>query len=80
VRKYLALPHRDGDELSNQELADKAYNNDLSAHDAERLKALTQHFICAGSGLSQTGVTWQLLWREYLEQYSDRYSYSRYFF
>jgi hypothetical protein len=57
----VALLHRDGDEMSNQELADKAYNNDLPAHDAERLGAQTQHFICAGSGLSQTGVTRQLL-------------------
>lgn len=48
VRKYLALLHKDSSELSNKELADKAYNNDLLEHDAERLAQLTQHFIGSG--------------------------------
>ena len=78
VRKYLALLETAGKELSNTELADKAYNNDLLEHDAERLKQLSQHFNRCGSELSKTGVTRQLLWREYLEAHPDGYSYSRY--
>jgi transposase len=78
VRKYLALLETAGKELSNAELADKAYNNDLLEHDAERLKELTQHFNHCGSELSKTGVTRQLLWHEYLQQHPDGYSYSRY--
>lgn len=78
VRKYLALLHKDRSELSNQEIADKAYNNDLLQHDADRLAQLTQHFIGSGSQLSNTGVTRQLLWQEYLNANPDGYSYSRY--
>jgi transposase len=77
VRKYLELL-KDSSESSSQELAEKAYNNDLLEHDADRLAQVMQHFICCGSELSQTGVTRQLLWREYLEQHPDGYSYSRY--
>lgn len=80
VRKYLALLETPGRELSNTELADKAYNNDLLEHDAERLNQLSQHFSNYGSELSKTGVTRQLLWREYLGQHPDGYSYSRYCF
>jgi transposase len=78
VRKYLALLHKDRNELSNKEIADKAYNNDLLQHDADRLAQLTQHFIGSGCELSNTGVTRQLLWQEYLNANPDGYSYSRY--
>lgn len=78
VRKYLVLLHNDSRELSNKELADKAYNNDLLEHDADRLTQLTQHFICCASELSGTGVNRQLLWQEYLARHPDGYSYSRY--
>src|SRR5688572_3917794 len=46
VRKYLAmlLPADDSTELSNQDLADKAYNNDQLEHDAIRIEQLAQHF------------------------------------
>jgi len=80
VRKYLALLDSGSEELSNKELADKAYNNDLLEHDADRLEQLIQHFIHCGSELSKTGVTRQLLWQEYLVQHPDGYSYSRYCF
>ncbi|MEJ7625591.1 MAG: IS21 family transposase [Ferruginibacter sp.] len=82
VRKYLALlsvtPSDVNIELSNGELADKAYNNDLLEHDAVRLQQLSQHFLNCQSELSKTGVTRQLLWQEYLSLHSDGYSYSRY--
>lgn len=77
VRKYLSLLNRDKN-LSDSELADKAYSNDLLELDAERLRQLTAHFSTAGAELSKTGVTRQLLWQEYLAKHSDGYSYSRY--
>ena len=77
VRKYLALLDI-AEELSNTELVDKAYNNNLLEHDTERLKQLSQYFSSSGSELSKTGVTFQLLWQEYLVLHPDGYSYSRY--
>jgi len=77
VRKYLLLLS-DDERLSDPELADKAYSNDMLALDAERLRQVTVHFSNAGSELSKTGVTRQLLWREYLNEHPDGYSYSRY--
>ncbi len=77
VRKYLSLLGREK-ELSDRELVDKAYCNDMLQRDAERLKQLTIHFKTAGTELSKTGVTRQLLWQEYINNYPDGYSYSRY--
>lgn len=77
VRKYLALLNSDK-ELSDSDLADKAYSNDMLQHDAERLNQLTMHFSTAGTELSKTGVTRQLLWQEYSQKHPDGYSYSRY--
>lgn len=79
VRKYLSLLNTE-ENLSDSELAQKAYSNDLLALDAERLRQLTTHFSQAGSELSKTGVTRQLLWNEYLNNHPDGYSYSRYCF
>src|SRR5688500_10861423 len=78
VRKYLVLLDDGSEDLSNRELADKAYQNDLLEHDAERRMQLAHHFSGSGSELSKTGVTRQLLWQEYLLQHPDGYSYSRY--
>lgn len=78
VRKYLARVHKDEPELSNRDLAEQAYQNDMMEHDAERLHQLGQHFMQCGPELSKTGVTRQLLWKEYLQQHPDGYSYSRY--
>lgn len=78
VRKYLVLLDEGSGDLSSQELADKAYQNDLLEHDAERRMQLSQHFTDSRSELSKTGVTRQLLWQEYLVQHPDGYSYSRY--
>ena len=77
VRKYLLLLSN-GEELSEGELAAKAYSNDMLELDAERLQQLTAHFNTIGPELSKTGVTRQLLWQEYLSDYPDGYSYSRY--
>jgi transposase len=81
IRKYIGLlPAITSNtaELSNKDLADRAYNNDQLEHDAVRLEQLSQHFANYGSELSKTGVTRQLLWQEYLAFHSDGYSYSRY--
>ncbi len=80
VRKYLlVLKTGSGDaDLSNRELADKAYNNDMLQHDAERMKQLTRQFLKWDAEKSGTGVTRQLLWQEYILLHPDGYSYSRY--
>ncbi len=78
VRKYLSHFSDMKDTLSDQQLADRAYDNDLPELEAERLRQLTAHFNAAGAELSKTGVTRQLLWQEYLAQHPDGYSYSRY--
>lgn len=77
VRKYL-LRLNATDVSSDHQLADKAYNNDLIELEAERLRQVSAHFTLAGTELSKTGVTRQLLWQEYLAQHPDGYSYSRY--
>ena len=77
VRKYLSLLS-DCRGLDDVELASKAYSNDILELEAERLRQVTNHFSTAGAELNKTGVTRQLLWREYLKAHPDGYSYSRY--
>src|ERR1700722_20118061 len=77
VRKYLSRLQPE-EPTSDGELAVKAYDNDLLALDAERVRQLTIHFTNAENELSKTGVTRQLLWQEYLQEHPDGYSYSRY--
>lgn len=77
VRKYL-FQISSKDSLSEVELAEQAYHNDIIAVDAERLRQLTVYLSQAGSELSRTGVTRKLLWQEYLSSHPDGYSYSRY--
>lgn len=77
VRKYLSRLH-EGDPACETDLADKAYNSDQLELDAERLRQVTTHFSSVGSELAKTGVTRQLLWKEYIALHPDGYSYSRY--
>lgn len=77
VRSYLAKLGS-AQLTSDSDLAAVAYNSDLMALEAERLYHVTTHFKLAGSELTKTGVTRQLLWREYLTEHPDGYSYSRY--
>jgi transposase len=82
VRKYLSLleggSSNQGEPLSSKAIADKAYRNDQLEHDADRLQQLLKHFAYAEAELSRTGVTRQLLWKEYIDQYPDGYVYSHY--
>src|SRR5687768_10869395 len=78
VRKYLSLLDADAEQLTNKELADKAYNNDLLELNTQRHQQLFQHFESAQSELTKTGVTRQLLWNEYLQEHPDGYGYSHY--
>jgi transposase len=84
VRKYFALLTNDeasrSQELSNKQLADKAYNNDLLELKTSKLQQVMLHFQYAQSELTKTGVTRQLLWNEYLQEHPDGYSYSQYCF
>lgn len=78
VRKYLLRIKKVNDNPSDTQLADNAYDNDLLALEAERLREVTHYFSITGAELSKTGVTRQLLWKEYIAQHPNGYSYSRY--
>jgi transposase len=78
VRKYLSLINPGNEDLSNKELADKAYNNDLLDLNTQRQQQLFAHFSYAAAELPKTGVTRQLLWQEYLQLHPDGYAYSQY--
>jgi len=82
VKRYLgrlqAPPIDLARELSNKQLADKAYDNDTLLFATGRQEALLKHFIYAEKELHKTGVNRQLLWLEYKEQHPDGYTYSRY--
>lgn len=77
VRKYLSRL-RENNSSSNKDLAEAAYNNDLLELEAERQRQVTEYFIHTRKELSRTGVTRQLLWKEYIIRHPDGYSYSRY--
>ena len=78
VRKYLSLLDAGADQLTNKELADKAYSNDLLELNAQKHLQLFHHFQSAQSELAKTGVTRQLLWKEYLQKQPNGYGYSQY--
>ena len=65
-------------ELSNKQLACKAYDNEALSSATDRRDALIKHFTYAQKELHKTGVTRQMLWVEYKEQYPAGYTYSRY--
>lgn len=66
--------------LTNKALADKAYNNEQLNLNTLRLQTLLSFLRDATTELSKTGVTRQLLWYEYLQQYPDGYGYSQFCF
>ena len=82
VRKYLLLLKKDktnsNEELTNKELAAKAYSSDEAEYNAERLQQLISYLKETEPELSKTGVTRQLLWKEYLQRHPDGYAYSHY--
>ena len=78
VRKYLSQLDAGADDLTNKELADKAYNNQQVESNTQRKLQLFEHFKYAESELSKTGVTRLLLWNEYLLKNPDGYGYSQY--
>lgn len=78
VRKYLSQLDGPTDNLTNKELADKAYNNEQLQSNTQRKLQLLEHFKYAESELVKTGVTRLLLWNEYLLKNPDGYGYSQY--
>lgn len=82
IKRYLyrlgATFNSTPEELSDKQLADKAYDNDTLLLTTARLQALAKHFAYAQKELHKTGVTRQLLWLEYIEAHPDGYTYSRY--
>ena len=61
VRKYLWQLDADVQNLSNKELADKAYNNEDLENNTQRKLQLFEHFKYAEPELAKTGVTRLLL-------------------
>lgn len=79
VRKYLhKLRNKPLSSLSDKELADIAYDNELLEQNTLRLQTVIHFCKYAASELSRTGVDRQLLWREYLDKYPNGYCYSQF--
>jgi transposase len=79
VRKYL---ERLGSGVIGQsydkQIAEAAYCGEAFKRDTLRQEQLNKHLLIAKKDLSDTGVTRQLLWQEYIVEYPDGYSYSQY--
>jgi transposase len=83
VRAYLARMSDDvfdSNKPADTTLAEIFYNQDVTPHKSDRYQLLLKHFDGIERELSRPGVTRQLLWREYLDQYPDGYAYSQYCF
>src|SRR3954469_7826701 len=65
-------------DISTQQLARTAYQNEDSLLAINRQEALIRHFDYAENELKKTGVTRHLLWKEYKEQHPHGYNYSHY--
>jgi transposase len=82
IRKYIGRVNINSDKedagLSDKQLASAAYEKRPLLTDARRKESLETHFAYAQKELGKTGVTRQLLWIEYKEQYADGYNYSQY--
>jgi transposase len=79
VRKYLQRIDNDEIEQSdNKQLAEAAYTSEVFKRDTRRQEQLIKHLHFAKTELTGTGVTRQLLWQEYINEYPDGYSYSQY--
>lgn len=81
VKKYIERFEKElqnTPDLSNKQIAQTAYSNEVLLAADERLQVLFTHFLYAQKELSKTGVTRQLLWIEYKELHPDGYNYSQY--
>ncbi|MGH7239054.1 MAG: IS21 family transposase [Candidatus Saccharimonadales bacterium] len=81
LESYLAtFDAQKGLKIGDKELAEIVYNHDTAPVADKRTEALLKHFsdIVKKKELSQTGVTRQRLWTEYIEQNPDGYQYSQY--
>lgn len=82
IRKYIGRVNtgsqREDAGLSDKQWAGAVYNKEQIFTDARRRENLLNHFTYAQKELGKTGVTRQLLWIEYKEQYADGYNYSQY--
>ncbi len=66
--------------LDNKTLSEICFPEKERSATNVRLPQLLAHFKTAETELKRTGVTKQLLWIEYKEQYPDGYNYSQYCF
>jgi transposase len=64
--------------FSDQELAEKAYENEQQLFKTKRLFELIQYFKTTDRELHKTGVTRRLLWTEYILSHEQGYGYSQY--
>ena len=65
MRKYIRLVGNTPD-LSDKELAEKAYDNEVQLQKTARLHELIQYFKATDMELHKTEVSRRLLWTEYL--------------
>lgn len=78
VRKYLQRMVAVSNPNDDLQLANTAYNREDIDNSDQRMQYLVQHLQFAKLELGKKGVTRQLLWQEYLQQYPDGYGYSQY--
>ena len=86
VKKYLRmmelLPQpidgKTASTVTDKELAAIIYNNDIAPMPGRRIENLAKHFDYAKKELQKPGVTKQILWGEYLDEYPDGFKYSQY--
>lgn len=67
-----------GINVSDKALAAIIYNTDTAPVPGKRVEELLAHFEYAKNELHKTGVTKQILWMEYRQQYGLGYGYSQY--
>ena len=78
IKEDAVIDDNDLATLNSKELSKTVYNNDTTAIRGQRYTSLQEHFRHAETELNKTGVTRQLLWIEYKQQYPDSYNYSQY--
>lgn len=79
VKKYLGRLEGLSGASSTHQPMEEVYDNPEELHEQRvRFEQLQQYINAHLSELNRTGVTRQLLWKEYLEQYPSGYGYSQF--
>lgn len=79
VKKYLERSQNaQSEEQSINQQVNDLLTDDTSAYKGKRFDILTEHFKLVEKELLKTGVTRQILWKDYNSSHSEAYSYSQY--